>query len=123
MKKVLPSVLSSFLALTAGGCASLNDTLQSEPDLKFIAEQNPTDFQWCMHRWLRGGNLAVEIFESGVRVQAGSLGTAVAVSADNSEIRFWNSGPHEDIVLEAIAECNKDSESFPYDYYGYPDLF
>lgn len=115
MKK-LSKVFCATLLLS--GCASLNDTIRSEPQFTFELKQNADTFSWCMHRWLRDGGLAVERFESGVHVQAGGFGTAVAVSANDSVIKFWNSAPYKGMILEAIEACNRDADSFPYDGFG-----
>lgn len=115
MKKLRIAVCATLLL---SGCASLNDTIRSEPQFTFELNQNADTFSWCMHRWLRDGGLGVARFESGVHVQAGSFGTAVAVSANDSVIKFWNSSPWEEMTLEAIQACNSDANSFPYKGYG-----
>ena len=120
MKK-LKIALSATLFLS--GCVSLNDTIRSEPQFTFELNQNAETFSWCMHRWLRDGGLGVERFESGVHVQAGGFGTAVAVSANHSVIKFWNSSPWEEMTLEAIEACNADADSFPYEGYGLAKIF
>ena len=99
MKKLIKVFCATLLL---SGCASLNDTIRSEPQFTFELKQSADTFSWCMHRWLRAGGLGVERFESGVHGQAGSFGTAVAVSADDSVIKVWNSSPWEDMTLEAV---------------------
>jgi hypothetical protein len=109
--------------LVSSGCASLNDTIRSEPQFTFELKQSADTFSWCMHRWLRDGGLGVERFESGIHVQAGGVGTAVAVSANDSVIKFWSSSPWEEMTLEAIEACNADADSFPYKGYGLAKIF
>ena len=120
MKKLTKAL---YVILLLSGCTSLNDTIRSEPQFTFELNQNADTFSWCMHRWLRDGGLGVERFESGVHVQAGGFGTAVAVSATDSVIKFWNSSPWEEMTLEAIQACNADADSFPYKGYGLAKLF